>query len=168
MVNRTRMEAQLLLHEGLKLTPYLDTVKKWTIGVGYNISDRGIAPLEQVIGHKVSANMQDVRITRDEALQLLRADIFRIESAVPVHFPEYVQLDEVRQRVCLDMAFNMGLRALGFNHTIACLKAHDWSGAARHLWKSKWAGQVGDGPGKQWDRADRLAKMILTGEDYKE
>lgn len=166
MVNRTRMTAQLVLHEGLRTAPYLDTVKKWTIGVGYNISDRGLQFLEDAIGRTVSPRMQDLRITNAEALLVLDKDITRFESAVQVHFPEYAGLDEVRQRVCLDLAFNMGLRALGFNNTIAAIKRHDWSTASRHLWKSKWAGQVDDGPGKHWGRADRLTTMLLTGQDY--
>lgn len=166
MVNRPRMIAQLVLHEGLRLTPYRDTVGKWTVGVGYNVTDRGVGFLEQVLGRKFSMNMLEMHLTREDALRVLSADLDRFERAIPVHFPEYAQLDEVRQRVCLDLAFNMGLRALGFNNTIAALKAHDWSTAARHLWKSKWAGQVGDGPGKHWDRADRLTKMLLTGQDY--
>lgn len=162
-MNRERLKAQLILHEGLKLTPYLDTVKKWTLGVGYNISDRGIGFFEEHCGRKLGTV---IVVTREECLRVLDADITRIEGAMGVYFPTYFELDDVRQRVCLDLAFNMGLRALGFNRTIECIKARDWSGAARELWKSKWADQVGDGPGKHWDRADRLTKMLLTGQDY--
>jgi lysozyme len=160
------MAEQLILHEGLRLTPYKDTVGKWTVLVGYNLSDRGVGYLEQVLGRKIPTNILEMHFTREDALKVLDADIARLEAAVPVHFPEYLQLDEVRQRVCLDLAFNMGLRALGFHNTIACIRVRDWSAACRHLWKSKWASQVGDGPGKHWDRADRLTRMLLTGQDY--
>lgn len=163
-MNLARMEEQLILHEGLKLAPYLDSVGKWTAGVGYNITDRGLADLEHAIGRKVK--MPDLRLTRDEALLVLRADVARIARVIPQHFPEYVGLDEVRQRVCLDLAFNLGFRALAFKNVIAAIKRRDWSTAARELWRSKWADQVGDGPGRHWDRADRLTKMLLTGQDF--
>lgn len=163
MVNRIRMEQQLILHEGLKLEPYVDTEGNQTIGVGYNVTGRGWDFLEHVIKRKVT---EPVRITQVEALAVLRADLDRAEQAVRVYLPEYDGLNEVRQRVCLDMAFNMAMRALGFQKAIAAIKAKDWSAAAKELYRSKWAEQVGDGPGGKFDRADRLAKMLLTGDDY--
>lgn len=169
MVDRTRIEAQLVLHEGLREQAYMDTEGNWTIGVGYNITGRGWDSLEKVIGRRVRPAddvIEDVRITREEALAVLRADVDRVERVVLVYFPEYALLSEVRQRVCVDMAFNMGYSALKFKNTLAAIKARDWSTAAKELYRSKWAGQVGDGPGGHFDRADRLAKMLLTGIDY--
>jgi lysozyme len=162
-MNIQRMEEQLLLHEGLRLTPYVDTVGKTTVGVGYNVTDRGVGALEQAIGRKVGT---DIRLTHDEAMAALRADIVRVERAVRVAFPEYDWLDEVRQRVVCDMAFNLGYGALAFKQCIAAIRRRDWSAASRELWKSKWSTQVGDGPGGHYDRADRLTNMLLTGRDY--
>jgi len=68
--------------------------------------------------------------------------------------------------VLVDLAFNLGLGLLGFKNFLAAVKVHDWSKAAKELYRSKWAYQVDDGPGGHFGRADRLAKMILTGEDY--
>jgi len=166
MVNKSRMEAQLVLHEGLREKSYQDTEGYWTIGVGFNLSARGIDALELAVGRKLGDDLTKVVITREEALKALRLDINRFEAAVPVHFPFYVELDEVRQRVVLDMAFNMGFGALGFKNTRKMVEARDWSGAARGLYNSKWARQVGDGPGGKKDRCDRLSAMLLTGRDY--
>lgn len=162
---------QLVLHEGIKLQPYRDTEGFWTILCGYNLSARGWLFIEQTLGRRVvptdvTAGRPFGRVeglTRDDALRVLAADVDRVEAAVKVHFPTYLALDPVRRRVVLDMAFNMGFRALGFKATIAAVKARDWSTAARELYKSKWAYQVGDGPGKKRDRCDRLAQMLLTG-----
>jgi len=77
-----------------------------------------------------------------------------------------VDLDEVRQRVVLDMAFNMGYRALSFKNTIRCVILAEYDKAADNMMLSKWADDVGDGPGKQFDRAERLSLMMRTGEDY--
>lgn len=175
MVNVSRMSSQLHLHEGLRLQPYLDTEDNWTVLIGYNLSARGWDDIERVLGRKVeppASSCSDEEpfgcphLTKEDALRVLAADIERVQSAVRVYFPEFDSLNEVRQRVCVDMAFNMGFRALGFKKTIAAIKRKDWSTAARELYNSKWARQVGDGPGGKFDRCDRLAKMLLTGDDY--
>lgn len=159
----TRLEAQLLLHEGLRLEPYVDTEGNSTVGIGYNITGRGLHALEKVIKRKF-----DGRLTEDEAFDVLRADIARTEQAIIAYFPEYTRLDPIRQRVVLDMTFNMGTAVLTFRQAIAAVKRRDWTAAARELYRSKWAHQVGDGEGGKFDRADRLARMILTGHDYME
>lgn len=169
MVNLKRAEEQLILHEGLRERAYLDTEGNWTIGVGYNLTGRGWDSLELTLGRRVrpeNGKYQDARITADEARKMLRVDIERVEKVVRTYFPGYDQLNEVRQRVCVDMSFNMGFKVLGFKKAIAAIKNQDWSAAAKELYRSKWAGQVGDGEGKKWDRADRLSRMLLTGEDY--
>jgi lysozyme len=165
-MNVTRMVDQLILHEGYRMKPYLDTEGFLTVGVGYNLSARGVDFINRTIGTRF-ATPQEVRLSREQAVSVLKADIARIEKAIPGLLPEYTALDEVRQRVVVDMAFNLGrMRALGFKKAIAALKVRNWSACAKELYASKWADQVGDGPGQKYDRADRLADMILTGNDY--
>lgn len=161
-----RMEEQLVLHEGLRLSAYLDTEDFWTVGVGYNLSARGVRDLETILGRKFNGELSQVTLTRDEALQVLRADIKRVAREVEKALPIFNKLNEVRQRVCVDMAFNMGTRALGFKKAIEAAGKQDWSRVARELYASKWARQVDDGEGKRFGRADRLVHMVLTGLDY--
>ena len=161
MVNRERMVTQLLLHEGLRLKPYRDTVGLLTVGVGYCIDKRGIKPLEAVIGRRFEGSL-----TRDEAILVLKADIDRFEAAALKAFPHYAKLDEVRQRVCLDMAFNMGYGAMAFKKTIALIERREWIKAGDEMMKSKWADDVGDGWGGEFDRAERLTSMMKTGKDW--
>jgi lysozyme len=163
MVNKTRMAEQLIMHEGLRLKPYRCTEGYLTVLVGFNIDARGWAELSRILGRKVDASST---FTKDDAMTVLNTDIDRFEKAVIVHFPEYKKLDEVRQRVVLDMAFNLGFRALSFKDTIAAIKMRNWSKAVRCMFRSKWANQVDDGEGKKFGRADRLAQMMLTGVDY--
>ena len=42
-MNRDRLRAQLVLHEGSRLKPYRDTVGKLTIGIGRNLDDVGLS-----------------------------------------------------------------------------------------------------------------------------
>jgi len=51
--------------------------------------------------------------------------------------------DVIMQR-SLNMCFNLGLKGLlGFNNTLAFIKAGDWERAANGMLASKWAKQVG-------------------------
>lgn len=164
-MNYPNVEAQLCLHEGVSLRLYKDTLGFDTIGVGYNVAARGMDEFERIIGRKVTLSRTCDCVTREEALKVLGADVTRVESVVILHFPTYKKLNEVRQRVVVDMAFNLGLRALAFKACIEDIEESDWSGAAKELFRSKWAYQVDDGPGGKFGRADRLSYMLLTGTD---
>jgi lysozyme len=138
-MNAARLKLQLVRNEGIRLKPYHDSVGKLTIGIGRNLDDVGITNLE--------------------AKMLLENDIERVESALRVHLPLYSSLDDVRQRVLMDMAFNMGVEGLlGFHKMLAALAAGDVATAKAEMLNSKWAKQVGI-------RAIRLAEMIETGQD---
>lgn len=163
MISDPILEAQLVLHEGLKLHIYLDTEGNQTLGVGYNVTARGLDFFEEVVGRRLLGG-GDI-ITKAEAMMVLREDIDRYYRSVPLHFAFFEKLNPARKRVVLDMAFNMGFRALGFKQTIAAVEKENWSSAVMGLYNSRWARQVGDGPGGRRDRCDRLAGMLLTGLD---
>lgn len=169
------IDEQLLLHEGIRTHAYPDTEGYWTIGVGYNVSSRGMLALEAIIGRKFTpmqaagaraGNYHNLVITEKEALAVLAFDIANVTLAVEREWPFYRNLSPVRQKVALDMAFNMGSKARGFVGTMAAAEHEDWPEVVRHLYRSKWARQVDDGEGGRFGRADRLARMALTDEDY--
>lgn len=129
---------QLILHEGLRLKPYLDTVGKWTIGVGRNLTDVGISDAE--------------------ASLLLEHDLHRCLEDCET-FLWFHSLDPIRQRVIVDMRFNLGAAGLRkFTNTLAAVARGDYDAAATGMMKSLWARQV-----KR--RAVRLAEMMRTGVD---
>jgi len=133
----SRLHEMLIRHEGLRLKPYNDTVGKLTIGVGRNLDDVGI--------------------TREEALMLLDNDIAKVRREVNRAFPWFAQLNPVRKNVVLNMVFNIGLpRFRQFKKTIAAIMAKDWEEAASQMLDSRWARQVGR-------RARELAAMMKTG-----
>jgi len=122
-----------------RLKPYRDSVGKLTIGYGRNLDDRGI--------------------TEVEALYLLHNDVVEVEHDLDQHLPWWRGLDDVRQRVLADMAFNMGLAGLlTFHQTIAFIQAGQYPAASAGMLNSRWARQVGR-------RARRLAQMMETGQD---
>ena len=67
-------------------------------------------------------------------------------------------LDDTRQRVLANMAFNLGLPRLNkFVKFLTAVQASDWEKAAIEMMDSKWATQVGN-------RAVRLKEKMLKGE----
>jgi lysozyme len=127
---------QLALHEGRRAKPYTDTVGKLTIGVGRNLTDKGLSDSE--IDYLL---MNDIRECTDDLKTFLWWD----------------DLDEVRRNVLIDMRFNLGpSRFRQFKATLAAVAMGDYVTASDQMLKSKWAAQVKG-------RARRLARMMSTG-----
>jgi lysozyme len=131
----------LVRHEGLKLKPYHCTAGKLTIGIGRNLEDKGIS--------------------ETEAYLMLDNDIKDVESEIRGLVLNYDDLDDVRKRVVLNMAFNLGMTRLrGFKKFLANLRVRNFSKAAIEMLDSRWAQQVGR-------RALELAQWMRTGVDTK-
>lgn len=139
-MNRTRLKVQLVKHEGKRNRVYKDTVGKLTIGVGRNLEDRGLSD--------------------DEIAVLLDNDITEIWQDLTRSVPCFGALDEVRQHVLIDMGFMGVQKLLGFTRMLAALETRDFEKAADEMLDSKWARQVGSGPGQ---RAHTLARMMRSG-----
>jgi lysozyme len=127
---------QLALHEGRRAKPYTDTVGKLTIGVGRNLTDKGLSDSE--IDYLL---MNDIRECTDDLKTFLWWD----------------DLDEVRRNVLIDMRFNLGpSRFRQFKATLAAVAMGDYVTASDQMRKSKWYRQVKG-------RGERLARMMSTG-----
>lgn len=136
-IDRDKMVAELITDEGEKLFPYKCTAGKLTIGVGRNLTDRGIS--------------------RAESQMLLNNDIDVCVHFLNLHLPWWQTLDEVRRRVMVNMCFNLGIKGLlGFTNTLRAIREGRYDDAAAGMLQSKWAKQVGK-------RAVRLAHMMETG-----
>ena len=137
--DREKLIDLIIYHEGLELKPYRCTAGHLTIGIGRNLDDRGI--------------------TEDEARFLCQNDVDIVEQELTRKFPFIVGLDDVRIRVLLDMAFNLGVpRLSAFSNMWAALEEGDFKQAAVEMLDSRWARQVGR-------RATNLSQMMETGTD---
>ena len=132
------LEDLLIKHEGVMLKPYRDTKGKLTLGVGRNLDDVGIS--------------------RGEALVLLSNDIDAVTRQCLDAFPEWFpQASYATQAVIVDMVFNMGMtRFKGFQKMIAACTRGDWDEAANQMLQSVWASEVKG-------RAAEDAQIIRTG-----
>lgn len=131
------LQNDLIRDEGLVLKPYVDTVGKITIGVGRNLTDRGIG--------------------RAEALMLCANDVAAAAGDLDRNVPWWRGLSEGRQRALLNMAFNLGWPRLSrFKVMLVALEVGDFVSAERESLDSAWAKQVGP-------RAARIADLFKEG-----
>ncbi len=140
------LETELRVDEGYRLKLYKDSVGKWTIGIGHNIDDLGLSPAI------VTA--------------IFAEDVAAVEAMLDKYFAWWRQLDEVRQRVVINLAFNLGPQLgqeethpglLKWTTTMGKIQAHDFAGAAdAMLANGRWVSQVGP-------RAQRLADRMRKG-----
>ena len=122
-----------MLHEGIRLKPYLCSAGRTTIGVGRNLQDNGIS--------------------YSEAVFLLENDIHQCKQEL-LHFEWYSTMPLGVQQALINMCFNLGLtRLLKFERMIKALEDRNFTLAAKECLDSKWAEQVGD-------RAKDVALMI--------
>src|SRR5690348_16461408 len=118
-MSRAQIRAQLFEDEGLRLKPYTDTVGKITIGVGRNLTDRGIS--------------------RDEAMAMLEHDIDEAEAWLLRQCPWALPLDPPRYAVLVNMRFNLGpSRFLGFARMLTAVQVGDYARAADEMIESRW------------------------------
>jgi len=136
-MNREQLIQELKRDEGVVLTLYKCSAGKNTIGVGRNVDDRGI--------------------TEDESDYLLSNDIDLCVKELEGTFPWFQTLSDTRQRVMVNMCFNLGLsRLMGFRKFLAAMEAGEWETAGVEMLDSKWARQVGP-------RSTRLRDLVLEG-----
>lgn len=148
------LKSELIRDEGFYAMPFLNESGKLVTGIRHNLDDCPLTPDEiAMVGH----DGRTERITLEAASYLLGNDIRRTCAALNHALSWWRELDEVRRRVLVNMAFNLGISGLlGFHTTLGWIKQGHYSSAAGEMLLSVWAAQVGD-------RATRLARMMRTG-----
>lgn len=140
-MNEQQLKQELIRDEGKRLMPYVDSVGKLTGGVGRNLTDRGFSESEVEL--------------------MLHNDILRTQILLDRYLPWWRLQSEIRQRVLMNLAFNMGVgpspedptgKLLTFKNTLAAMERGDTESVCEGLQSSKWATQVGA-------RATRLIKQ---------
>ncbi len=155
--DRNALAAELIRDEDERLKVYRCTAGKRTIGIGRNLDDVGISKAETASLGITLASVLKNGITREQSRALFANDIAACERQLDAKLPWWRTLNDVRQRVLLNMCFNLGInRLLGFKNTLAKMERGDFVGAAAGMRASLWARQVGD-------RDERLAAMMEKG-----
>ena len=138
---RAALNAELRLDEGCRLHAYQDAGGTWTIGYGHT-------------GRDVYSGLV---WSRDQAEVQLEADAASAEAECANHLPFWARLDDSRQKVLANMAFNLGIDGLlRWRHMLAAVEAGSYAEAAADMLATEpWRSQVGS-------RADRLAAIMRT------
>jgi len=134
-----KLKRSVVKHEGKSNFPYHDTVGKITIGIGYDLTDRGI-----------SDDWIDTQFDNDSN--------YFYECLCK--FPWYLKLNTDRQIALIDMCFMGFKKFLNFKKLIKSLENEDNKTAAQEILNSNWAAIVGKEKGQ---RAYTIAQVILTG-----
>ncbi len=130
----TDAEAMMIHDEGERLKMYEDSVGKWTIGIGHNLSDK---PISKLASRTIF--MDDLADAIDDVRHCCSI---------------YEELSRPRQLVMINMAFNLGRERLGkFTRFLNALHQYDWEEAANQILDS-------DAARKLPVRYNRLAKMM--------
>jgi lysozyme len=140
------------------LEVYKDSLGIDTIGIGRNLEDRGISPIElEDMNIPNMEHIYEYGITEPDAIMLAGNDIEIVEKELCDVHPCVKDLDEVRQLVLMDMAFNMGVpRLKKFVKMWNAIHEERFDLAAEEMLDSRWASQVGM-------RSIKLSKAMKEG-----
>ena len=152
MLDEGTIIQRLCIHEGIRLMPYRCPAGYLTIGVGRNLDTNPLTDEEL----KVCGDWKH-GITKNAAFYLLRNDIVKVGNECIKYIPFFKNLDNERQYVLLDMAFNLGIKGLlKFKKMLANMAQGNYNQAAEECLNSKYAKDTGK-------RAQRIAQTIRTG-----
>ena len=157
--DKSKLIEKLIVHEGLRLQVYKDTLGIDTIGIGRNLEDRGISKEElDELDIPTIDHIYEYGITEADAMALAENDVQIVEEELLRAHPCVDRLDSVRQLILVDMAFNMGVpRLCKFQKMWNAIHEEDFPNAAKEMLDSRWAVQVKS-------RAVKLANAMHNGE----
>jgi len=114
----------LIHHEGWKNKPYVDTVGKVTIGVGFNLTDVGLYD-------------DEINFILDNRIRLATKDAETLTC--------YGSADPVIKDILVELTFNLGIEKLRkFNVFLSFIDAGLFHAAADDLETTLWYKQVGN------------------------
>lgn len=135
--------------EGIRYTPYKDTLGIWTGGVGYNLEAHGITT-EQIDTWRQTGI--------PEALVWEWFDECRDAAIVCCSqvFQPFGELPDDAQRVLVDMAFDLMYELRDWPLLRRAVAEHDWHRAGNEILRSEFAREAPE-------RAQRLAEIMGGG-----
>lgn len=137
----TKLQQSIIRDEGDQPSVYQDNLGYWTLGIGFLVDARkgGVLPPE----------------VRDFWFNYIIGDR---EDALRAALPWFATLDEARQGVLLNMAYQLGSEGvLKFTDTLAKVRDGRYADAANAMLQSDWAKQTPK-------RAKRLSDQMESGQ----
>jgi len=151
-----RLIERLKLDEGWSAVIYIDDTGNLTIGFGYNL---GKLILPEGIDLKLVSVKPVNGISKEIGELLLSGFLMKLLIDLTIKLPWLKNLDDVRQRVIANMAYNLGVDGLLlWPIFLRQTRNGEWLKAAHNMRSTRWFRQVGS-------RGRRLANMMETGKD---
>jgi GH24 family phage-related lysozyme (muramidase) len=144
-----KLRAEITFDEGRRRNPYKDSLGNYTGGVGHNLQAHG-ASWEDICGW-MHAGIPDVVID-----QWLTDDIEAAITTCWGIFPTFADLGDNRQRVLVNMAFDLEHELNDWHGLKAAIAAKDWTGASLAIMDSRFAHEAPN-------RCGRLAARMVEG-----
>lgn len=133
-MNMEKIKAMLFMDEGYRQFPYKDTNGILSIGLGTNLQSDGI--------------------TEDQAWYIANDKVSYIKDALHNQLNFFDSLDEVRQAVLINIAYNCGVHGLmGFKRMLHALSMSNYEKSADGIENSQLAP----------NRKKRIADMMRSG-----
>lgn len=154
MTDRARLVASLIKHEAYKAAPYKCPAGRWTVGIGHNVEANPLTGWQWK--RLLDAGHLAISLSQAGAEILANEEADKIEREL-AHLEFWPVLNDARQNVLIEMAFNMGLPTLyTFKQTLFAIRSGQYGMAADRMLESRWAQQVGK-------RAVTLAAQMRSG-----
>jgi lysozyme len=151
----SKLEARLKQAEGWRDKLYMDTTGNLTIGWGFNLARLVLPPGVDFRDVRIVPVTKLPRVLGDSWLTGLMLDVI---EQLNFALPWYAALDDVRQRVLAEMAYNLGVPGLlQWPIFLSQVQRGEYRAAAENMKSTLWAHQVGS-------RARELAAM-MAGKD---
>jgi lysozyme len=137
IMNIDQLKQTLQTDEGIRFKPYVDTTGNTSIGIGRNLTAKGLSLAE--------------------IETLLDNDVAEACRNLDLNIPWWRQQTEARQQALANMCFNLGWGGLSeFKQMLSAMQVGDFNRAADAALASEWASQVGQ-------RAVRISNLIRRG-----
>lgn len=141
------IKSMIKRHEGVRNTPYKDSLGLWTVGVGHLIGDGKSLPPEMD------------RAFTDEEVNALFEEDYAVHKRAAEQIPGFGDLNETGQGALTDLTFNMGGKWYKkWPNFTKSISEGDTETAAKSLEDSKWYSQVGN-------RAPEIVAMVRAGNE---
>lgn len=134
ILNYTKLREELIRYEGLKYQVYLDSLGLPTAGIGHLLV--GDEKKDLPVGTNIPVRQvedwfaKDIDAATKTAQQVLGKD-------------QFDNLDEFRQRLVVNLCFNLGPKFANFKKAVKAIQDKDFIRAASELQDSTWYKQVG-------------------------
>lgn len=155
MTDATKLEVSITAHEEYRANPYPDSKGLWTFGIGRCLETNPLTTGEWK--YLLDGGHLALSLSRAGADWLMQQQIQATRGQCARMLDFWPKLNEVRQDVLVEMAFQMSLgKVLAFHDMLQAIRDERWAAAKEAGLDSKWA-KV-DSPGRAKELMDRFER----------